>query len=103
MTAPETDDTTDLADLFDQLAKANTESGTTTRLAAGTFALYPDRGGAVVLVLNIDEGPEAVRGTMRKRIGPAMIRAMQALGDGGGGIGAIKALMPKRKRRDQDV
>jgi hypothetical protein len=89
----------DLVDLFDQLARTNAEGGEPVRVAAGTFAVYPAQGGGVVLVLNVTEGPEGLTGTMRKRLGPAMIRAMQAFGDGSGGLGAIKALIPKRGGR----
>jgi hypothetical protein len=98
-TTPTTPEPT-LTEIFDQLARTNATNGSTARIAAGTFALYPDAGGAVVLVLNVDEGPEQLRGTLRKKIGPAMIRALDTFAASGGGVGGVfKALVPRRKGR----
>lgn len=97
------DEAVDLIELFDQLAKTNAASGgPPVRIAAGTFAIYPAEGGSIVLVFNVTEAPapELIR-THRKRIGPAMIRTLQALGDGTGGLSTLKGMLPKRKQRGE--
>ena len=91
----------DLVELFDQLARANADNGEHTRVAAGTFALYPAKGGGVVLVLNVEEGPDGLRGTLRKQLGPALIRALQAFGDNGANPIKLIAALAKGRRRDR--
>lgn len=58
---------------------------------AGTFALYPMENGGLVFVADVKEGPMA--GTHRHIMPPAMIRAVAAFGQGGGKLGALKALI----------
>jgi hypothetical protein len=90
----------DLAAFFDELARRNAATGEHLLIAGGTFALYPAEGGGLVLVLNVEQGPEGMIGTMRKRLGPALIRALQSFGDNG--ANPIKLLSALAKGRKND-
>lgn len=76
-----------LPDLLDLMA-SHTPDG--RPMLAGTFALYPDRGG-VVLVMDVREGAMPA-GQHRGRIPSGMIRALSVLAGGGGKLAAIRAL-----------
>lgn len=61
---------------------------------AGTFALYMDHDGSVIMVTDI-EG----RGVEHQRIPPAMVKAAVSFAGGGGGIGGkLAAFLGGRNR-----
>ena len=91
----------DLVAFLDELARSNAANGEHQLVAGGTFALYPAPGGGVVLVLNVEQGPEGMVGTLRKKLGPGLIRALQAFGENGANPFKLAAAMAKGRKRDQ--
>jgi hypothetical protein len=74
--------------------------GTPPLLAAGTFAMYPTPTGGIMMVCKVAEGPDHIIGEQRFQIPPAMIRTVGAVMGGGSKMGALKAMMGGRKRRE---
>ncbi len=91
----------DLVAFLDELARSNAANGEHQIVAGGTFALYPATGGGVVLVLNVEQGPEGMVGTMRKKLGPGLIRALQAFGENGANPVKLIAALAKGRKSDK--
>ena len=91
----------ELAGMLDQVAAASavatTADGTPPLLVAGTFALYADRNGGVIMVMDVKDGVMAP-GVHRNRIPPGMVRALAVLAGGGGKTAAIRAALGRGKR-----
>lgn len=96
------DDGADFAALIGELGRASEHLGdpgaTPPPLAAGTFAVYPDGRGGVVMVMDVKEGAFPT-GVHRGRIAPALIRAIGVLAGGGGKLAAMRALRGARRGR----
>lgn len=84
----------DLAQMLEGLAAIARASDEPVTLAAGTFAVYPTPDGALMLVMQVDEGPMASPEPQRARVPANLIKAMAALA-GGSKSGAVKALFGK--------
>lgn len=94
------------ADLLGQLAQLAqappNEDGTPVAIAVGTFAIYPSPDLGVVLVINVDQAvnPELL-GPYQKKMGPALIRTVGALGESGSLFGMVKSAVKGGRRRKE--
>ena len=64
--------------------------GPPTPAVAGTFALYPGQQGGVVIVMDVTEGPDGLKGKAhRAPISRGMIRMLTGLAGGGSKLGGM--------------
>lgn len=94
----------DLPTFLEQLAASAQDGQPAGPALAGTFAMYPHirngkPTGGIVLVLNVEEGPDEMKAGPQHAVLPSgMIRAAMALAGGGGKLAALRSLTRRAGR-----